>query len=196
MKKQKKKGLKKNNQKKNKVLPSKVFIPKTNQEIISYMFKEIDDRTGIFRLDEDTYSICIEYSDVSFAKANDEEAENIFFKWLGWIVGVFCFLLFVSILVAHIGDYSEKKNAINNDQVLVVEGYVEKYHAMPFEGHDTEHFEINGVYFEYSNFELYNGYNRPACYGGVVTENGQNLKIKYVTDITGKNIILYIERIE
>ena len=120
----------------------------------------------------------------------------IFFKWLGWIVGVFCFLLFVSILVAHIGDYSEKKNAINNDQVLVIEGYVEKYHAMPFEGHDTEHFEINGVYFEYSNFELYNGYNRPACYGGVVTENGQYLKIKYITDITGKNIILYIERIE
>ena len=120
----------------------------------------------------------------------------IFFKWLGWIVGVFCFFLFVCILVAHISDYSEKKNAIKNDQVLVVEGYVEKYHAMPFEGHDTEHFEINGVHFEYSNFELYNGYNRPACYGGVITENGQHLKIKYITDITGKNIILYIERIE
>ena len=85
MKKQKKKGLKKSNQKKNNVLPNKVFIPKTNQEIISYMFKEIDERTGIFRIEEDTYSICIEYSDVSFAKANEDEAENIFFKWLEYL---------------------------------------------------------------------------------------------------------------
>ena len=61
--KQKRKTLKK--KQKNNVLPNKVFIPKTNQEIISYMFKEVDERTGIFRIDEDTYSICIEYSDVS-----------------------------------------------------------------------------------------------------------------------------------
>ena len=81
--KQKKKTLKK--KQKNNVLPNKVFVPKTNQEIISYMFKEVDERTGIFRIDEDTYSICIEYSDVSFAKANDEEAENIFFKWLEYL---------------------------------------------------------------------------------------------------------------
>ena len=81
-----KKVLKKNHTKKKKsnILPI-TFIPKTNQEIISYMFKEVDERTGIFRIDDDTYSICIEYSDVSFAKANDEEAENIFFKWLEYL---------------------------------------------------------------------------------------------------------------
>lgn len=81
-----KKVLKKNHTKKKKsnILPT-TFIPKTNQEIISYMFKEVDERTGIFRIDDDTYSICIEYSDVSFAKANDEEAENIFFKWLEYL---------------------------------------------------------------------------------------------------------------
>ena len=81
-----KKVLKKNHTKKKKsnILPT-TFIPKTNQEIISYMFKEVDERTGIFRIDDDTYSICIEYSDVSFAKANEEEAENIFFKWLEYL---------------------------------------------------------------------------------------------------------------
>ena len=120
----------------------------------------------------------------------------IFFKWLGWLVGVFCFVLFVCLLVAHIQDYSEKKDALKADHVFVVEGYVEQYHAMPIGGHDAEHFEINGVYFAYSNFELYNGYNRPACYGGVIAENGQHLKVKYITDITGQNIILSIEEIE
>jgi len=82
----KKKSIKQNQTKKKKsnILPQP-FTPKTNQEIISYMFKEVDERTGIIRIDEDTYSICIEYSDVSFAKANEEEAENIFFKWLEYL---------------------------------------------------------------------------------------------------------------
>lgn len=63
----------------------KVFTPKTSQEVISYMFKEVDEKTNIFKIGEEEYSICIEYSDVSFAKANDEEAENIFFKWLEYL---------------------------------------------------------------------------------------------------------------
>lgn len=63
----------------------KVFIPKNTQEIISYMFKDYDERTNILKISDDEYSICIEYTDVSFAKANDEEAENIFFKWLEYL---------------------------------------------------------------------------------------------------------------
>lgn len=63
----------------------KVFIPKNTQEIISYMFKDFDEKTNILKISDDEYSICIEYTDVSFAKANDEEAENIFFKWLEYL---------------------------------------------------------------------------------------------------------------
>ena len=81
----KKKSIKQNQTKKKSNILPQPFTPKTNQEIISYMFKEVDERTGIIRIDEDTYSICIEYSDVSFAKANEEEAENIFFKWLEYL---------------------------------------------------------------------------------------------------------------
>ena len=117
-------------------------------------------------------------------------------KWIGWIVGVFAIGLFVCLSVAHIYEYSEMKSALKNNEALVVEGYVEQYHAMPLRAHDTEHFEINGVYFDYTNFEISNGYNTPACYGGVVKENGQHLKIKYIVDDMGNNIILYIEEIE
>lgn len=49
------------------------------------MFKEFDDKTNILKISDEEYSICIEYTDVSFAKANDEEAENIFFKWLEYL---------------------------------------------------------------------------------------------------------------
>ena len=76
--KQKNKKIKKKKSK----LFKKVFIPKNTQEIISYMFKDFDEKTNILKISDDEYSICIEYTDVSFAKANDEEAENIFFKWL------------------------------------------------------------------------------------------------------------------
>ena len=49
------------------------------------MFKDVDEKTNIFKINDEEYSICIEYTDVSFAKANDEEAENIFFKWLEYL---------------------------------------------------------------------------------------------------------------
>lgn len=78
---------KKVRQKKNKQIKvmKKVFVPKTSQQIISYMFKDFDEKTNILKISDDEYSICIEYTDVSFAKANDEEAENIFFKWLEYL---------------------------------------------------------------------------------------------------------------
>ena len=117
-------------------------------------------------------------------------------KWVGWIVGTFAFCLFVLLTMAHVVDYREKREILDNNHAIVVEGMVEKYHAQPLSGHDTEHFEINGIYFEYSSGELLNGYNTPACYGGVIKENGQHLKIKYLKDDIGNNIILYIEEIE
>ena len=117
-------------------------------------------------------------------------------KWVGWIVGAFAICLFVLLTAAHIIDYVEKKDVLDNNQANIVEGIVEKYHAQPLSGHDTEHFEINGIYFEYSSGELLNGFNTPACYGGVIKENGQYLRIKYLKDDIENNVILYIEEIE
>lgn len=80
----KQKKLRQQTKRKHSFIP-RVFIPKTSQEVISYMFKDVDEKTNIFKINDEEYSICIEYTDVSFAKANDEEAENIFFKWLEYL---------------------------------------------------------------------------------------------------------------
>lgn len=80
----KQKKLRQQTKRKRSFIP-RVFIPKTSQEVISYMFKDVDEKTNIFKINDEEYSICIEYTDVSFAKANDEEAENIFFKWLEYL---------------------------------------------------------------------------------------------------------------
>lgn len=80
----KQKKLRQQTKRKRSFIP-RIFIPKTSQEVISYMFKDVDEKTNIFKINDEEYSICIEYTDVSFAKANDEEAENIFFKWLEYL---------------------------------------------------------------------------------------------------------------
>ncbi len=124
---------------------------------------------------------------------------NGFFMPLGFIVGPLCVLLVVASVYASVQEHIEFTNALKEDSVYTVEGYVENYYPMPYTGHDTEHFEIDGVYFEYTDYEITGGYNKSASHGGVVTKNGQHLKIKYIeTDYEegkNKNIILYIAEI-
>ena len=112
------------------------------------------------------------------------------------IAGTVLILLSVYSVVSDVKDYSDMKKALENGQALEVEGYVENYHPMPREGHDTERFDISGVHFEYSNFILSQGYNLPASYGGVIHGNGQHLLIRYVSGSGGSNTILYIAELE
>lgn len=76
---------------------------------------------------------------------------------------------------------------------------MESFHPMPETGHDTEHFEINGVYFEYSDFTVQQGYHNARSLGGVITGDGQHLRIGFITmdSTTGNqmldNVIVYIE---
>ena len=64
----------------------------------------------------------------------------------------------------------------------------------------VEDFEIDCIYFEYTDNEIMNGYNTTSSHGGVVTQNGQYLKIKYIVSEydsgESRNIILYIAEIE
>lgn len=85
--KKEKKTAKKNNpvikSVKKKYRKNKVFVPKTNQQLMSMMFDEISQ--NIMRIDDDTYSICFEYTDISFAKADAEDAGAIFLKWVDYL---------------------------------------------------------------------------------------------------------------
>lgn len=75
-----------------------------------------------------------------------------------------------------------------------VEGPVENFVPMPAEGHATEHFTIRGIPFEYTDYSALQGYNNTNVMGGVITGNGQWLKIGYVYyEPWGCNVIVYIE---
>lgn len=108
------------------------------------------------------------------------------------IIGVF-------ILVEQADQYNKIVVAYQDGDYQIVEGYVENFHPMPASGHDTEHFEIDGVYFEYSDFTVQQGYHNARSRGGVITGDGQHLRIGYITmdSATGNqmldNVIVYIE---
>lgn len=143
------------------------------------------------------------FNSITIIKSKDKEKGwegfvTSFFKIAGFIVAPIGIGIFLLSTIGMSMEHKEYKEKLANDDVFVVEGYVEKFHPMPYEGHDTEHFEINGVHFEYSDYSITNGYHKSAPHGGVITQNGQHLKIKYVIDEfeeSNENVILYIAEI-
>ncbi len=113
------------------------------------------------------------------------------------IACVFVWVISILVFVFQYDMYTTVTNAYKTGQYEVVEGYVENFHALPPEGHDVESFEIDGVYFSYSDAKIITGYHNAKKNGGVITGDGQYLKIGYIyyDDLYG-NIIVYIEEID
>lgn len=114
---------------------------------------------------------------------------------LTMLAGLLLIVLFVFLLVMPVRSYFIIKEKIKIGDVQVVEGEVSNFETPPTNnvGHGSESFEINGVSFDYNEMENY-GYSTFLCAGGVITGNGQRLKITYCYDsFQAKNVICYIE---
>ena len=98
--------------------------------------------------------------------------------------------------MSYIKEYRDYKTKLDNDDVFVAEGYVTNYKEYSTIEKTPESFEIDGVCFAYSERDETNGYHSIAGHGGVITHNGQHLKIKYVTNEWGENVILAIYEIK
>jgi hypothetical protein len=65
---------------------------------------------------------------------------------------------------------------------------------MPYGGHKQESFTLNGIEFNYSDFSSsYYGFHNSASHGAPIKENGQEVRIGYITRDSGNNTILKIE---
>lgn len=64
---------------------NKIAKPHTTSQIMRMFFKDFNENNSIIQLDENHFSVCFEYQDISFAKANYEEQENIFLKWVEYL---------------------------------------------------------------------------------------------------------------
>lgn len=110
----------------------------------------------------------------------------------GITIAVFSLLIFLG----HRHMYEKTVVAYKNGEYEIVEGYVENFVPMPYSGHAMESFEIDGVHFEYSDYNLIQGYHNTRSHGGVIYGDGQYLKVGYVKyNETYGNIIVYIEQI-
>lgn len=107
------------------------------------------------------------------------------------ITALLMMVVFLLVMGSSILLYAACRQLWKRGEVLEVTGYVENYHPMPVSGHDMESFEIDGVSFSYSNFVLQTGYHCAASWGGVVTHDGQYLKIQYI-EVESEKIIVYI----
>ncbi len=93
--------------------------------------------------------------------------------------------------ISSVREYKALMDAYQSGEYLTVTGYVENFTPMQNKGNGEESFTIDGIYFSYeSGFDY--GYNEPSAEGGVITGNGQYLKIGYV-EYGGVNKIVYIE---
>lgn len=120
-------------------------------------------------------------------------------KIIRLIVIVFASLLSIFFLIIFfarpIFSYVEIKQNIDKGNVYIVEGEVSEFDTPDnsFGGHDSESFTIDNVKFCYYETENY-GYSKFLCNGGVVTGNGQKLRITYCKDpYTDEVVICYIE---
>lgn len=112
------------------------------------------------------------------------------------VVLVFVIIISTIALVIQLDMYHKIVGAYNRGEYQIVEGYVENFDPMPYEGHKNESFQINGVKFSYSDYTIHPGYTNTKSHGGVIKKNGQHLKIGYVyINETYGNIIVYIEQI-
>ena len=111
---------------------------------------------------------------------------------------IWCFVLAITVLVGkhQITMYYTVTDAYKSGQYQIVEGYVENFDPMPPEGHKEESFEINGVHFSCSDYTVMTGYHNAKSKGGVITGDGQYLKVGYIYyDSSRGNIIVYIEEL-
>jgi amino acid transporter len=66
-------------------------------------------------------------------------------------------------LVRH---YGSARRALRDGSASVVEGPVLDFYSMPYSGHDTERFTVQGVHFAYSDFEMTGGFRNSQSHGG------------------------------
>ena len=91
---------------------------------------------------------------------------------------------------------TQTSGILANNDFKVVEGVIENFKPMPYGGHNSESFTVRGVYFEFSDYSSYagiNSFNQTASHGGPIRNNGQKVRLTYVSLTNGDNLILKVE---
>ncbi len=108
-----------------------------------------------------------------------------------------CGLSIVHLFLRLYGEFNKQSTTIIGNKyrdmdVNIVEGTVENFHAMPLTGHDFDTFTVKNKTFKYSDYFITEYFNQTASHGGPIKENGQQVRLSYVT-FNNENQIVKIE---
>jgi hypothetical protein len=109
-------------------------------------------------------------------------SSRIYTSVICWIVTAFSLLVFLFIFPRAILKHNKTVNIIENEEYAIVEGVIDDFEPMPYEGHAQESFTVKGIYFEYSDYFIDGGFNQTSSHGGPITENGQRVRISYIQE--------------
>ena len=110
----------------------------------------------------------------------------------GFIFSGFALIMLLLTVPSSIANRNKTKKIFENKEYQIVEGIIEDFHPMPYSGHEHESFTVNSVHFEYSDYYIFYGFNNTASHGGPLKQNGQEVRLSYIT-VNGENRILKIE---
>ncbi len=111
--------------------------------------------------------------------------------FLSGMIAVGALIVQIIMGISAINDYQQVVVAYEEGNYKTVVGEVERFTTTTPEGKGYETFEIEGVYFSYTDNVIHQGYHDSR---GVIRGDGQQLKIGYV-EKNRENIIVYIEEI-
>ena len=87
--------------------------------------------------------------------------------------------VWVVIGIFNYSNFAALRGAAKNGSTEIVEGKVEQFVPMPYEGHAQETFIVNGRYFAYSDYDATKGFNHTQSHGGPMKE-GLQVRITHV----------------
>jgi hypothetical protein len=97
------------------------------------------------------------------------------FRWFFFLFAVFWTVVSGASIFS---DALRASQTLKSGKCEIVEGRVEHFHPMPFEGHDNERFDVQGIEFSYSDYSVSAGFNNAASHGGPIRE-GLPVRICY-----------------
>jgi hypothetical protein len=92
------------------------------------------------------------------------------FRPFAWFYFLFAIFWTVAAGWAVLSDAIGAKAALRSRNCQTVEGPVQNFHPMPAAGHDTEHFDVQGIAFSYSDYIVTAGFNTTSSHGGPIRE--------------------------
>ncbi len=82
------------------------------------------------------------------------------------------------------GSFLSGRETLLSGKADYLEGSVENFIPMPYQGHASESFTVKGIPFRYSDYEITSGFNQTASHGGPIRE-GMQVRIWH----SGNNIL-------